>query len=212
MTKLASRILCVVAIGGCASETNPQDTAGSAASASGGVSSTEAGVAAGGAHGGTMGKSGAGGATPASTGGNTASADSGAGGSMCWTPTAGDALAPGPGKPSEFDGSTFGCYPPNKVVRDLTWIKYSKAGMPVCPGARCGEPRELPCGACTESADYACRATILAACDCGEGPFLDQYVDSWICRCENGQWDCRLFGPSGSSCEVCRSHLDAGSG
>lgn len=139
--------------------------------------------------------------------------DSGADASACWQPITPDGFPSGPGKPSDFDASTFGCYPPSKVIRDFDWAKYSKLGMPLCPGARCGMPRDLPCGSCTEPADYACWTSSWAACDCGQGPFLDQYEDGWICRCVSTQWDCRLTGPSGASCQVCWSQpTEAGPG
>jgi hypothetical protein len=199
-------------IAGCASETTERNgepvttTGGAGSSGTGGGTSPDAGGATDGTGSGNAGASGASGATGGNAGASGALVDSGADASACWHPLTIGGSAPG--KPSEFDASTFGCYPPSRVVRDSEWSM--KPGMPFCPGWHCGEPRELLCGACTEPTGYACWTNIWAACDCGQGPFLDQYEDVWICKCESGQWECRLVGPSGSSCQICSTHPDAG--
>lgn len=45
--------------------------------------------------------------------------------------------------------------------------------------------------------------SVAAICDCGVGPFVDVYWDVWGCKCQSGQWDCRVVGASGASCTSC---------
>ena len=116
----------------------------------------------------------------------------------------------GPGNPSLFDGGTFGCHREmNYAPPD--WLQSYSA--PFCPGTSSGctyEPSVLPCGECTQQpSGYVCRVNVWAPCNCGHGPFLDQYADVWFCKCETGRWDCRDVDRSGASCQICS---DAGPG
>jgi hypothetical protein len=101
--------------------------------------------------------------------------------------------------PSSYDASTFGCHATRELA-PFGWI--APGPLPACAGTndRCEyPPGYLPCGTCADPG-YACQMSVTAACDCGQGPFLDKYSDQWACKCESGKWDCRIVAPSGASC------------
>jgi hypothetical protein len=114
-----------------------------------------------------------------------------------------------PQDPKQYDASTFGCHE-SRVLAPVGWAQ-SSAYPASCPGANdtCEyEPNALPCGACTNEGS-GCSISVYAPCDCGKGPFLDQYWDVWVCKCTGGNWDCRITDASGASCFGC---FDGGSG
>jgi len=127
-----------------------------------------------------------------------------------WPPP-GASFEPYQGRPSDFSAETFGCYPSRRlvVIDGRPW----PASGPDCRGnTRCTyEPGDLPCGPCT-ARDEACFMGVWAACNCGDGPFLQSYTDQWACQCIDGQWDCRIVAPSGASCQNACDDAGAGAG
>jgi hypothetical protein len=202
---------------GCASTTADGGSQGSPLGGAGGTSGHDSGLGGPSSSGGTGSSgapnSGGGGAEGIGTGGKGGT-DAGSGAAICPTYPGlpGGQQEPWVTDPSQFDGSTFGCHA-SRDQAPVGWLGAQRVDQ--CPGTswRCDyEPRELPCGTCTNEG-FACSMGVLAACDCGRGPFLQSYGDQWVCKCDLGKWDCRITAPSGSSCFfVCPSSRDAGPG
>jgi hypothetical protein len=117
-------------------------------------------------------------------------------------------LVPAPGAgPRDFDASVFGCHAHRDLAPDDWW---TGGALEDClHGDACSyAPGDLPCGACMEEG-RTCGMVTWAGCDCGAGPFLDGYLDGWVCKCNSGAWDCRIAAPSGEACSACVSE-DAG--
>lgn len=111
--------------------------------------------------------------------------------------------------PSLFDGGTFGCHA-ERILAPDGWLQGIASDTPDCVGnSDClYKPKDLPCGACQEEG-FVCSMGVWSPCDCGRGPFLDNFFDPWYCKCLDGNWDCRVVAPSGASCFVC-SFADGG--
>jgi hypothetical protein len=140
----------------------------------------------------------------------TAAGDAGAGatGTCVFPPPAADGALDRPGSPPY--ATCYGCHPTLHIPDE-----YNPVGaLPFCVGTRgeAFEPRDLPCGACSQPG-YRCGLSIKALCDCdGAGPrspVLDNYYsDGWICACVGGNWKCWMAAVTGSSCSLC--NVDSG--
>jgi hypothetical protein len=197
LTKQVTLLFCLLAAVSCASthrDSTPNDAGLGGSAGSGGASEHDAQAGSLGAGGGSGGAS--------EHDGQAGSLGTGGGGSdhsiVCPSERLhgpDDQVLPA----SDFDASTFGCYP-DRVLAPVGWV--AAANYPACPGtsdACTYSPAHLPCGSCSTT-DTVCGMGVYAACSCGGGTYLDAYWDDWACKCVNGKWDCRIIAPSGSSC------------